>query len=241
LPATRYHASVVYDATRKRVVVFGGLTQGSVRNADTYEWNGVAWTKLMIAGPSARYGAAFAHDARTGRSVLFGGADTVALADTWEFDGTTWSQNPSAGGPPAQLDAAMAYDPGREELVLLDATGQAWVYVDRAWTALATATALPARRNARIVYSPQRQRLVVYGGLADTGTATVILDDMWELGELDGERTWQRVDYGAAPPVRSDPGLAAHASLGGLVLQAGTTAAGQRLADTWIFQYRSEK
>ena len=47
--------------------------------------------------------------------VLFGGeTSSETFADTWEWDGTTWTQRASSG-PSARTNHAMAYDSARQD------------------------------------------------------------------------------------------------------------------------------
>ncbi len=60
-----------------------------------------------------------AYDAATGTVVLFGGNDLFgALADTWTWDGTTWTQRHPATSPSARTSASMAYDAATGTVVL---------------------------------------------------------------------------------------------------------------------------
>jgi cysteine-rich repeat protein len=243
LPALRYGLASTYDSTRDRVVLFGGLGLSSTRSNETYVLTGLVWNQVPGAAPPARYGAAFAHDPRTGASVLFGGNDAAGalLGDTWELDDVVWTQNTAAGGPTPQLDAAMAFDPVRQELVLVDVNGQTWLYSNRRWTRLDTLASPPPRSGARLVFNPSRRRLVLFGGIADSGTTTEVLGDMWELDTDGDQRVWREVAFANGPPPRGAFGLAAHVSLDALVLRAGITSSGQPLGDTWLFQYRAEE
>jgi cysteine-rich repeat protein len=236
----RFHTSATYDSTHERVVVFGGMTYSSNRLDDTDVLMGASWTQVPGPAPSPRFGAALAHDARTGANVLFGGNDMsgAPLRETWELVGTTWSQNASAGGPPAQSGAAMAFDPVRQELVLLDIAGKTWLYTNRAWRPLDTKASPSARFGARLVFSRERNRVVLFGGVADSGTTSEVLTDMWELDVEGDERVWHQVLYSNPPPPRRGFGLAAHDSLDSLVLRAGFTSSGETIGDTWLFQYK---
>ncbi len=241
LPAIRFAMSATYDSTRDVVGVFGGLTQSSMRTNDTYALSGANWTQLAGPAPSPRFGAAIAHDPRSGVNVLFGGNDATGnlLRDTWELGMNGWSQNTSAGGPPGQANAAMAYDSERQELVMIDGSAKTWLYTNRVWTPLETTASPPARLGGILVFSPSRKRLVLYGGVADNGTSTTLLTDMWEL-DTDGDaRGWHEVLYANPPSPRSGFGLVAHASLDSLVLRAGSTSAGEPLDDTWLFQWQA--
>jgi Kelch motif len=98
-----------------RVVLFGGASAnvfgGAAHEADTWEWSAGAWTQRPIPGPPGRNG----HAAATlgSKVVLFGGeiagADggTALANDTWEYDGTAWTQR-AVIGPAARDTSAMA-------------------------------------------------------------------------------------------------------------------------------------
>jgi hypothetical protein len=58
------------------------------------------------------------YDSARAVTVLFGGADNSAfLADTWEWNGTTWTQR-AVNGPSPRCCHAMAYDAARAVTVL---------------------------------------------------------------------------------------------------------------------------
>jgi hypothetical protein len=94
----RMHHAMVYDESRRRVVVFGGnVDRGSdsVTLADTIEWDGSSWTTLPVIGPPARYWHAMAYDSARERIVLMGGdgGEDSLLGDTWEL----WTPGPDGG------------------------------------------------------------------------------------------------------------------------------------------------
>ena len=76
-------------------------------------------------GPAARAGAAMAYDPATGDVVMFGGtgSDGQALAGTWLWDGSGWSEAGPADSPPARYGAEMAWDPQSQRVILLGGTG----------------------------------------------------------------------------------------------------------------------
>jgi N-acetylneuraminic acid mutarotase len=102
-----------------KLVIFGGsdLTRDEIgipTLSDTWTWDGEAWTRLNVTGPSERMGAAMAP--LDGKLVLFGGIHyprssgstmAVPLADTWTWDGATWTQR-NVAGPSARSWASMA-------------------------------------------------------------------------------------------------------------------------------------
>ena len=70
--------SMVNDPATGNVVLFGGITTGNAKLADTWTWNGSTWTQQSPAtSPSARYSTSMAYDSATGNVVLFGGFDST--------------------------------------------------------------------------------------------------------------------------------------------------------------------
>jgi hypothetical protein len=123
-PARQGHV-MVYDERRGRVIVFGGAGSGQpgtrppVLN-DTWEFDGSKWTRRAEQGikPSPRVSAGAAFDSRRGRLIIFGGADSAGfLGDTWSWDGTSWAKI-AASGPEPRAMGYMAYDKGRDRVVL---------------------------------------------------------------------------------------------------------------------------
>lgn len=88
-PDPRYMFDMAYDSLRGVTVLFGGLEVGSSNLfGDTWEWNGNAWSELLIVGPSARQGAAMCYDSTRGVVGLFGGGNQSGgpyHGDIWEY------------------------------------------------------------------------------------------------------------------------------------------------------------
>jgi N-acetylneuraminic acid mutarotase len=86
--------------------LFGGHDATLAFVADTWAWDGSAWTQLMVTGPPGRDGATMAP--LDDKLVLFGGFnDSGPLSDTWTWDGTSWAQL-NVTGPSARQSATMA-------------------------------------------------------------------------------------------------------------------------------------
>jgi cysteine-rich repeat protein len=87
LPTTEYQ--LAYDATAQRTIVYGGerMQGATVTYADTWSWDGIAWSHRMPpddAGARARGAAAF--DNRSGRVVLIGGQFSLGSpTSTWTY------------------------------------------------------------------------------------------------------------------------------------------------------------
>jgi hypothetical protein len=89
-PRPRVGHAMTYDATRRRVVLFGGDALANLLFGDTWEWDGDSWTQVQDLGPAARAFHAMAFDSARRRTVLFGGRGTNGiLGDTWEWDPTS--------------------------------------------------------------------------------------------------------------------------------------------------------
>src|SRR5581483_10553135 len=135
----------------------------------------------QVAGtPSSRQEHAMAFDSARGRTVLFGGTNNVTYGDTWEWDGTLWSQR-ATGGPPARTWHALAYDGARGKTVLFGGAGTSgllgdtWEWDGSSWTQRPVSGPSARSRHA-LSYDSARGRTVLFGGL-DAGGAP---SDTWE-------------------------------------------------------------
>jgi hypothetical protein len=110
-PAIRWGHAMSFDSTRERIVLYGG--SGVTLYADTWEWDGQTWTNRTPAWPHVVpfpvSEPAMAFDPSRGRTVLFGGnwAGTP-LAQTLEWDGTSWYEMTSPG-PIPQYGSKLVY------------------------------------------------------------------------------------------------------------------------------------
>ena len=129
---------MVYDPTTTYSIVFGGTTSvdSGTRQAydlnETWAWTGTQWVQIRTAHaptPRSSYGMVF--DTRLQEAILFGGVtrtnpvtgttdltQLTDLNDTWAFDGTDWTQIPTANAPSPRIVPGMAYDPVRGVTVL---------------------------------------------------------------------------------------------------------------------------
>jgi len=97
-PSTGF-SSMVFDAVRSRVILFGGQDDVVVARNDTWAWDGTNWTRLFPpTSPSPRIGHRMAYDSGRHETVLFGGTTLHgdAFDDTWVLV--------SSVGPPTNRD-----------------------------------------------------------------------------------------------------------------------------------------
>jgi Galactose oxidase, central domain len=191
-------AGFVYDAKRDRLVAFGGSAGDGVAHGETWEHAGTAWTKLSTAGPPARSGHIMVYDEQRACTVVFGGRFAAPgerpgpQADTWEFDGRTWSRR-DVSAPPARMSAGAAYDSRRGLVIVFGGRGagvflgDTWSWDGAEWKRLSDTGPEP-RAMAGLAYDEHRDRLVLFGGRKE-GYPDGDLSDTWEW---DGA-SWRRI------------------------------------------------
>jgi len=108
-PSARIFSKMVYDSTQHKCLLFGGQTtySGEILH-DTWEWDGTSWTEVDTIGPPARLMHMMAYDPSVNRTILFGGqtsffAPTTYLDDTWEWNGSSWTQIATTAPSPRSL------------------------------------------------------------------------------------------------------------------------------------------
>ncbi|MGE3174036.1 MAG: hypothetical protein AB7O97_15525 [Planctomycetota bacterium] len=208
-PGPRNGASMVFDPTRGRALLFGG--QLLSRLGDTWSWDGAAW-RQETSGPPARSFAGMAFDSARGRAVLFGGqGNGTVLTDTWEHDGTSWLLRQPATVPPAPNAPVMAFDSGRGVTVMTVSTGlfgapvHTWEWNGTDWIQRTSGQPAPIGGNgATMVYDPLRARCVVLGGGSTTVSFGGTSSPGSEIWEWDGT-SWTLATTLGAPLRRFTP------------------------------------
>jgi hypothetical protein len=114
-----------------------------------------------------------AYDAARQRVVLFGGFDDEGmLDDTWEWNGTSWSENSSGSAPEGRFLHAMAYDAARNRVVMFGGfngqvyVGDTWVYDGNQWSQRNPASAPPDLCGHWMAYDAARGKVVLFGGVS---------------------------------------------------------------------------
>lgn len=144
------------------------------------------WVLVATNGPSSRYQAAMANDPFRGVTVLFGGqinaqSGSPLLNDTWEFDGTNWTQRFPATSPPARSQAQMVYDWSLRKAVLfggqiytnlqMHITLDTWTWDGTNWQQIITPNTpdwtQPSPFGA--CYDIGNNEMLIFGGISSTG------------------------------------------------------------------------
>ena len=222
-PAGRYGAATVFDSLRQTLVMFGGSGPVGNKSGETWELDtlGAAWsdrTSLLSPSPPPRRFHAMAYDSARHEVVLFGGF-SPAMADTWAYDGTSWTdRTPSGLSPSARLLHAMAYDPIRQRVVLFGGNsslvmGEAdtWEWDGAIWSNPVPAHSPPGRRSHAMAWDPDRQRVVMTGGEPDSDSR------VWEWDGVD----WTVRAVASSPLPRDGLQLAYDTARSRLVMTGG--------------------
>ena len=100
----RFHHGLAYSTAQSAVIMFGG----EIRNENpdrplnkTWSFTGGIWNqKNTPMAPPERAIFAMAYDKKREVTVIFGGSKSVGdRGDTWEFDGTNWTQKFPTNSP----------------------------------------------------------------------------------------------------------------------------------------------
>jgi len=202
-PPARAAESMIFDSARNRVVIFGGR-EGKLNLNDTWSFDGNDWTPINTANaPSVRELAGAAYDSARDRIVLFGGTHqtystdgrTVTetpIHDTWEFNGTNWTQILADG--PAVTKPILEYDPVRKQTIMLGLNPSdsktlmyAWDPAAAKWNAV-TPTVLPTCVNEGAMTWQSSNNTILY-----TGGACANSSGTEETLEWDGTN-WTKID-----------------------------------------------
>jgi hypothetical protein len=138
-PVARFGASLAFDTSARKVVLFGGGSGGPrwcrpgprcglnvLSDLWQYDPGTRQWTALDPASPpAARSGQAMVYDPTANRIVMFGGVVLTGqiarlLGDTWLYDtaGNAWTEVTPATAPEPRHSHAMVYDGDRGRILM---------------------------------------------------------------------------------------------------------------------------
>ena len=192
------------------------------------------WSQKSVPGPGTRALHGMVFDSARSRTICFGGSNSNGGAnpfgDTWEWDGSTWSQVNTVG-PSARSGHAMAFDSARSRVVLNGGWNvvdlrDTWEWDGIGWSQVAALG--PAGRDLHaMAYDPQRGVTVIFGG-QDHGTSGCY-SDTWEW---DGVNWTHVTNLGPYP--RCGHAMTFDSGLGRVILHGGTDGSND-YSDTWTF------
>jgi hypothetical protein len=231
-PPGRAYASMDFDSRRGRVVLFGGGNQ-SANFADTWEWDGTAWsTFFTVPSPPSAIGPGMAYDSARGVSVLLDNS-----SNTWEWNGKTWVRRSTALAPSPRFWTSMVYDSAHGRMVLFGGDGSGgvdlgdtWTYDGVNWTKMSPASSPSPRFGMAMAFDSARGVVVLFGGRAGVQR----MADTWEW---DGSNWTQRTPANSPLP-RLWHSMAYDAQLGQTVMFGGDYIEPFALGpvnDTWVW------
>lgn len=196
-PSPRRGHAMAYDAARDETVLFGGESDGGVFYNDTWVWDGLTWSQRSpTVTPLGRAQHCMAYDSDRQVVVMHGGAWWLGpgpFADTWEWDGSTWTRQTSSGIP-AGAHQAMVYDSFRRATTMLF-DSDAWVWTGISWFATPYGIG-PSRHSAAAAFDTLRNEVVVHGG--GYSGAPCLYGETWTLRVADGPASY--TSFGAGCP-----------------------------------------
>ena len=248
-PGIRFSVGMTFDSTRNVSVLYGGRNSFTdAGRQDTWTYNGTTWTSKGNS-PSAlgsRFNLALAHDNVRGVTVLFGGNDFTAspppgttgyYPDTWEWNGTTWTQK-SASSMGYYLEGyGLAYDSTLQRTILFGGEGfdnnnntgnfaYTWLWNGTTWTLSAMG---PSERvKTSMAYDSFRGQTVMFGGGLN--------GDTWEFASASS--TWTQRFAPTSPAPRDAHAVAFDSARRRIVLFGGWNTATTYYGDTWEYHVR---
>lgn len=211
-PSARTEAAMAY--ANGQMVLFGGTVNGSgagARLGDTWTWDGVDWTLAATTGPTARFDHAMCADPASGNLKMFGGM-TQALPslsgysdELWSWNGSAWTQEASLNAPPARRLHRLAFDTGRNKVLLYGGTpggtanfADTWTWDSSVgWSQLSTTNAPSGRHAHSMSYDEVRRDVVVHGGNVTSLGGT---DETWALNGPIAPQTFDWRPAGSTTP-----------------------------------------
>jgi hypothetical protein len=230
-PTDLTQANAAYDAAGGRLLVYGGNGTSGI-STKTWSYD-TSWHDLSQTTPAARFQHQLAGDFARGQIVMFGGVETGSVdnAQTWVWDGSSWSLPAPATMPTNTLGATSAYDrlTGLTwmfgEQVANNPTNNLWSFDGANWKQY-LASGPSARGSAMLAYDAKRKNLVLFGGGTGPSTAS---SETW----LWDGAAWHLATPTTSPTPSAGGSMVYDSKRERVVLFAGTDASNNVLDDTW--------
>ncbi len=221
--SARYFPQMAYDQARDRVVMYGGYPYFG----DVWELAGDTW--LSVApGPGHRAQGAMAYDEVRHRCVQFGGyLDGMGnTAQTFEYDGATWTIMLPKYSPPAAASTTMWFDDlvGRTYYYSgFSGSYGTWSWDGGRWRL--ECAEVPIAYAPAAAFDRQRQVAVLFAGMNSSG----YISETWEF---DGTTWIKQSPLAASPAGRQLTSGVYFEGIGKFVVFGGYNSGGF-LNDTW--------
>ncbi|MDX9999665.1 MAG: kelch repeat-containing protein [Polyangia bacterium] len=214
-PPARYWHGMVFDESRGKILVHGGMVELDVNMSqvysDTWEYDGISWALVnTTTNPPPTVLASLSFDRARSVTVRAGGIGASMTFETWELDSTDWTNRSFTATPAMRLGQLLMYDDNRQVHVLfggctkLEFQGlfflecpvpldDTWEYDGQQWTPLGVTTWPEARLGAAGSFDPELRGVVLSGG---SDGVSVYYADVWRY-RFDSLFTDERCDNGS--------------------------------------------
>ena len=239
-PATlRYIVAANTGAERSGTIMVGSLAFTVTQPGGGTVPDGLTLNLLAPANaPPARMNTALAPFGHSGQAILYGGNwNTTLFADTWLWNGSTWTQLHPANNPGMLAEHAMVYDDARGQIVLFGGMGgapptysnQTWIWDGTNWTQMHPKVSPPAREGHAMAYDAVARKVVLFGGYGDFAET----NDTWTW---DGSN-WTQAVSAVSPVARAGHSMAFDGTRGETVLFGGflSQPTPTWFSDTWVW------
>jgi hypothetical protein len=186
---TKHAASATAGRAWLGLVFHGTASTGGVVAAGGYNYftywshtalfDGSVWTLPSVsAAPGGRAAPTFEYDSARQRSVLFGGTTDInagasALAETWEWTGSSWIDKTVSTSPPARFGHSSAFDSTRGRTIVTLGAGlpggvnnapyyDTWEWDGASWLKTAAGPLKQSKVSDTMAYDPVRRRSVLF-------------------------------------------------------------------------------
>ncbi len=201
-PGPRSAHTMAYDSQRGVVVLFGGVDENSNEATGTWEYDGSNWSPVTTTNePPLRITPGMVYDVQRDVILMYGGLSMATgdlMGDTWEYDGTNWTEVTTAVNPGDRYGHRLAYHAALGRIVLFGGYNfsgfltDTWEYDGNTWHQ----TSPPGSPSGRVMlgmsWFPLGRSVLIFGGAADA-----------DLGD-----TWQyRYEFSGTPDELCDNGV----------------------------------
>ncbi len=239
-PQARSGHTMIYDKLNDRLVLFGGKNDDGELLNDTWIWNDIGWTQLIIEGPDARQSHRIVSTEMG--VLLFGGSNHAgnSLSDTWLLSMEVWKKIDAPKYPPPRRQHALAFDQKKNKTILFGGfdriDGEKKVYSDTwefdgtSWLKMGEHLEL-ARDHHALGYDEKFNSVVMFGG--------------YNNGYLGDTRIWNGKDWiklisDGPTPRAGKPAFLFDSENEALILFGGWDATNQPLMDFWKLNFQSK-
>lgn len=197
-PGARFR-SMVYDASLKKTLTFGGYN-GITYERETWAWDGSNWTRIAKNNqPKARALATMFYDPISKKSYIYGGIGqpteedrVVRYGDFLALQNDKWVEIKTGTIPPGRYGAMADLNPVSGHTVMFggksereEYLNEQWEWNGSSWTKVETANTPSPRMNGGLAWDPGAARMSLYGGYAG-----LYFSELWAL--RDGQWTLDR-------------------------------------------------